>query len=134
MVALEILVQAKARDGLGRVGGPGVSQCQDLTVWRGAVWPSFLPFLSRVQPFMFFLRKSMYSVIAACQTPLPTGPRVQVPRAFPGRAVPTETVWERLCSFWLSGVVSPQPFHATAHVGNGFSQESQKACDLALPA
>lgn len=57
------------------------------------------------------------------------------------RAVSTETVLKQLCSFWLPGVViyfnvklSPQRFHAAAHIGNGFSQESQKTCDLALPA
>lgn len=85
--------------------------------------------------------KVQYSVIATHQTPLPTGPRVQVPRAFPGRWFPTETAWERLCSFWLARVVvylnvafNPQSFHAAAHVGSGFSQEPQKARDRTPPA
>lgn len=57
------------------------------------------------------------------------------------QAVFTETVLKMLCSFWLPDVVvyfnvklSPQQFRAAAHIGNGFSQESQKTCDPALPA
>lgn len=119
-------------------GGPG--SCSASQGGEGSVTvSSALPLPSAA--FHVLPEKVRYSVIATHQTPLPTGPRVQVPRAFPGRAVSTETAWERLCSFWLAHVIvylnmafNPQSFHAAAHVGSGFSQESQKVRDLTLPA
>lgn len=102
---------------------------------------SLLPVLSQVQPFMFFLRKS--STLSSQRTRLPCqqAQGYRSPGLSQGGRFPTETAWERLCSFWLAGVVvylnvafNPQSFHAAAHVGSGFSQESQKAGDHILPA
>lgn len=71
--------------GWGPQGSPSSSQGGEGSVTVSSAFP--LPSAA----FHVLPEKVQYSVIATHQTPLPTGPRVQVPRAFPGRAVPTET-------------------------------------------